>query len=381
MQYTQNGRWFPDAWWIEMGIPIPQADGARTYHDIADEEIAIEFETQNAMRAQREAAEQLERIRVIAEAEAERLRVLALRPPLVTRILDAFATTLFRAIAIPVHRERLVTRTISEEVLSWVVLTEELLEYTVTPGYIQIVNNRSDQVMSIMTDEYEIINDEDVIRRTAELFDAAQINVEPATHHVTVGKDGVAGRSTYMEFMLPDMTILPESDAAHEMRIIVTNSFDGTKKERLLVLLRSVGTGIYNLAFSQHDSFAVKHRTGANARLVEQFGTFVNTSVAHNAECINMLRNNNALNTDVVAAYLNDNRILSGERNAERLMGAWMISGTSLNLWEIYQLFSRIITENYGRNFGSKLGKMEQLNSDVRRVWHQQLACPELPRI
>jgi hypothetical protein len=134
-------------------------------------------------------------------------------------------------------------------------------------------------------------------------------------------------------------------------------------------------------AFSQHEEFAIKHRTGANARLVAAFGTFINDSVAHNCACINALAMASAPSVDAVAEYIGNNRILAGERNVEKLMGRWMVQATTTNLWAIYQLFTQVITEDYGRNFGAKLGKMEQLNNDVRRIWPNALNAPELPRI
>jgi hypothetical protein len=254
-------------------------------------------------------------------------------------------------------------------------------QYEITPGYIQVLNTRTNQVLSIKSDEYEIVNDEDVCRRAALLFEAANVHIEPCFHHVTVGKDGVSGRSTYMEFSLPEFTILPDSADAHDMKVVVSNSFDGTKKERLIVLLRSCTSGSYVLGFSQHESFAIRHRTGANERLVTQFGTFMHDSVAHNAACIRLLEQNDADTPDQVAVYLNDNRILSGERNAEKLMGRWMVQGTPTNFWSIYQMFAGIITDEYGQNFGAKLEKMMQLNSEVRRTWPEAMGMVQMPVI
>ncbi|CAB4174476.1 Protein of unknown function DUF932 [uncultured Caudovirales phage] len=372
--YTGTGRWFPQEWFDEMGV-------APVHPDITDEQLLEGLEEHNIRLEARIAAEQRERLRIEMEAEEARLAALAARPPLVDRIMTAFRDTMFTASPRPVYRCDIVPTIDYVIPLTPEELDGEAMEprYRAVPGYIQVLNERTDQIMSIMTDEYEIINDRNVCNRMAELFDAAHLNVDPVSHHVSVGKDGVAGRNTFMEFNLPDMTILPRDINAHQMNIVVTNSFDGTKKERMLVLLRS-GNNM-NLAFSQHESFAIKHRTGANARLVEQFGQFVTTSVEHNAACIRMLADANANSADSVAEYLNTNRILTGERNAEKLMGRWMVGGTSLNFWSLYQLFVAIITLEYGRNFGAKISKLEQLNADVRNTWPNLLGCPALPRI
>lgn len=366
MPYTGTGRWFPAEWFEEMGV-------APVYPDISEEDIVAAQLERAAIVMEREAIAQRERLRLEMEAEEARLAALAARPPLIERIRQQFENSLFTASSRPVYRCDILPPIENENQF-------DVPQYRAVPGYQQILNERSDQIMSIMTSDYEIINDIDVCRRTAELFDAAHLNVDPLHHHVSVGKDGIIGRSTYMEYNLPDMTVMPNEDL-HEMRIIVTNSFDGTKKERLLLLLKSATTNNYSLGFSQHEQFAIKHRTGANARLVEQFGNFVNNSIAHNAACITLLRNQAAPTADVVAEYLNTNPILTGERNAEKLMGRWMVNGTTLNLWNIYQIFTHIITQEYGRNFGAKLGKMEQLNLQVRRIWPGMFHMEQLPQI
>jgi hypothetical protein len=239
--------------------------------------------------------------------------------------------------------------------------------------------------MSIMSSEYEIINDEDVLRRAATLFDEARVEIEPSAHYVTAGKDGVSGRTTFMEFNLPEVTIMPQTDEACDMRVVISNSFDGTKKERLWILLRQRRTGTNYLAFSQHETFAIRHRTGANTRLAAEFTQFIQNSLTNATECIRILQTSNAITTDAIGAYIESNRILSGDRNIERLMGRWMVNRVNgepnRNLWVVYQVFAQTIHEDYGRNFSAKLGKMEQLNSDVRRLWHAQLGCPALPVI
>jgi hypothetical protein len=384
MPYTGTGRWFPQEWFDEMGVqPV--------HVDITDQEIETETQAYNIAVILRE--QEYQRIRIQAEvaAEQERLARLAARPPLLDRTLEAFQGTLFRATSIPVYRHNMPPRIvpiIDPLPMDAAGLTQDVMpnmptqeiEWEMVPGYRQVLNDRTNQIMSIMTDEYEIINDEVVLGRACELFDAAQIEAEPHRHHVTRGKDGITGRTTYMEFNLPEMTIHTDGDGVYEMKVVITNSFDGTKKERLILMLRCAN-GTYLTAFSQRESLAIKHRTGANARLITEFGSFITSSVAHNASAINMLRQSNATSTDAVAAYIGDNRILSGERNVEKVMGRWMVQGTPLNLWNIYMLFADIITVDYGQNFGPKIAKMEQLNSDVRRVWPNMLGAHVLPVI
>ena len=376
MPYTGTGRWFPQAWYDEMGV-LP------VHPDITTEEIAA------AELEWRELRERLAR-----EAEEERLRQLALRPPTIERIRAAFAQTLFEARSETIFEERQV----ENELFTPAVDETEDDDFPDPPGtyrppqagthpemrpitgYRGIRNMRTNQIMSIMSDEYEIINDIDVATRIAALCDEAQIRIEPERHHVSIGKDGISGRQTFLELAVPDLTILPGTDYTADVRLFISNSFDGSKNNRLILAFRLGDT--YFTAFSQHEEFAIRHRTGANDRLAAQLGGFITESMPHNAQCVDILRTNHASSQERVAEYLQENRVLAGERNAERLMGRWMVGGNSLNLWNLYRIFADVITEDYGQNFGSKLARMEMLNSDVRRVWPNALDVQfMLPRI
>lgn len=380
MPYTATGKWFPPEWFVEMGV--------QPVHDDPSEESVLESiaEYNLAMRLREEA---LQRMRLEAEimAEQARLAAIAARPPLYTRILEAFADTLFTAIAIPVYRRRTppMLRPIVQEIVysdgTDAVLPElptETIEYEIVEGYKQIVNSRTDDVISIMSSEYEIINDVDVLQRAATLFEEANIEVIPEFHHVTVGKNGIRGRTTLSEFRLPDMSILPDSPAAHDVRIVVTNSFDGTKKERLLLVMRNADEN-YTYSFTQNETMAIRHRTGANARLATAFSENLQQAIAYNTRCIEFLRTHQAPNQDVVMEYIQGNSLLSGERNVEKLTGRWMVQDCSTNMWDIYRLFADCISQDYGRNFSAKITRLKMLNDHVHRLWPQLFECGALP--
>lgn len=386
-----------------MGIPVPSQNFGvpegvahiRSYRDITDQEITdgwttyyTELEEQERLAA--EAAAEAERQRIALELaeqqererreEEERRN----RPPLIDTVLAAFSDTLFAVRAEPVYR---VVHEPSEEAIEaqemgWEHIrndeeAELASEHTtptpiIIPNAQAIVNCRTNQVLSIKTDEYEIIQDADVLREYCQRFEESRIAVNPIRHHVTRSKDGVYGRTTYMEVELPEFT-LESGEGVCNTRIIITNSNDGTKKNRIYKMHwvqsesgRPNQMGL--MGWSQNFGLSTKHRTGANARLARSLTASMTESIERERAVITRLA---SLNTtqERVYNYIESNPLLSGDRNVEKLTGAWMLTGSSVNLWQVYQVFARTIIQYYGLNFGTKIQKLWQLNSEVKRNW------------
>lgn len=385
MPYTLNGRWFPVQWFEEMGLPVPANDGERSYDDVPDDVLiaawqeyyaAVDAREQEEQR-RREAEEAAERERLAREAieaalrEAQRAEQAA---GALDRVREAFAPTMFTVRQEQVYRFMLRPDDGQLPLIEeGEAIPEPQPEFIEVPGHIAIVNGSTNQTLSIKTDDYEIIQDTDILERYLAIFEAANVIVEPVRHHVTRSKDGVLGRTTFMELRLPDHE-LPNEDC----RIVITNSNDGSLKNRFCKIYFNRDSGRMQVAWEQRPGFAVRHRTGASERIIHELQSYLQSSNQTEVEARATLNRVHGV-PDSIAAYLENNPILSGARNAEKLMGAWMVAGTPADMWSVYCVFANVITETYGRNFGSKLAKLEHLNREVRTNWGRVIHMTNMP--
>jgi hypothetical protein len=172
-----------------------------------------------------------------------------------------------------------------------------------------------------------------------------------------------------MELELPAHALQePQSLLPSTCRIVITNSFDGSLKNRFYKMYWNTSTNQMMMGWGQQMAFAIKHRTGASERIIHELQRYLISSHQEEIAICRRLEITNG-QTDSIMAYLNNNPILVGERNAERLTGIWMRMGTPTNMWAVYNVFRDAINNNYSPNFGSRVAKLEQLNREVRKNW------------
>jgi len=235
-----------------------------------------------------------------------------------------------------------------------------------------IVRTDTGDVLSIMSKDYLPIKDSEVLDKFLELFDQAHIEVIPIAHHITKSKDGVEGKTTFMEVELPAYNLFPNTAELQRMRIIIPNSYNGTTKLKMLMMLWRQVCSNGMMGWKSDFEFGFKHRTGALDRLGDALNLYLLNQLEQNVQVVNLLGNESG-QVEPIMNYLHNNKILGGERWQEKLMGHWLRINNTTNLWELYNLFTYEITHNYGRNFGSKLSRFAQLNHDVKHVWGKVL--------
>lgn len=229
-----------------------------------------------------------------------------------------------------------------------------------------------DQVLSIMSKDYHPVSDTDVLTRFLENFQEANIEVLPIKHHITKSKDGIEGRTTFMEVELPQFDLFPATNEIQKCRVIIPNSYDGTEALSFRIMFWRLVCLNGMMSWSEDFNMKIKHRKGADARIQDAINLYIQGNLEGTSAMINQLGNTTG-DRDNILNYLQNNRVLQGERWGERLMGKWLQNNTTTNLWELYNIFTDEITHSYGRNFGTKLNKMEVLNHEVTSTWNRVL--------
>lgn len=275
-----------------------------------------------------------------------------------------FEDSLFTVAKEPVYRVKNTLNTLTGETESSQILV---------PSQTFIVNQKTDQVLSVKSKDYEIISEAQILEKFLEKFAQESIQVRPIKHHVTKAKDGVFGRTTYMELELPQFSLFRDDwDEEQTMRLVIPNSYDGTLKAKFIIMFWRQLCRNGMMGWSAEFDFAFKHRKGAIERMNEAINLFLAEKVTSATSTISVLQNNHG-QRDLIHAYLMNNKILSGERWTEKLMADWIKNNTNTNLWYLYNLFTNKITHEYGRNYGVKLVKFALLNKEVKTVWQNVL--------
>jgi hypothetical protein len=243
--------------------------------------------------------------------------------------------------------------------------------YEPMPNIRAIVNDRTGQTLSIMSKDYEPVSDEQALTKFLEIFDNADITLTPIKHHVNVSKDGVRGRVTYMEMEIPNLALFPDTLEEQRCRVIIPNSYDGTTalSFRLMYWRLICLNGM--MGWKEDFTMKIKHRKGAEDRLQDAIQLYLHEDVYQTQQKIEEMQGKTGLR-DNIMLYLQSNPVLPGERWAERLLGNWLRKETTENFWQLYNIFTDEITHSYGKNFGSKLNKMEVLNREVKN-WDRLL--------
>jgi hypothetical protein len=236
------------------------------------------------------------------------------------------------------------------------------------PGFKGIINNNTNDLLSVMSKSYEPVSGAQVLDKFMELFQEAQVEVRPIKHHITRGKDGVMGRSEFMEVELPAYTLMPNTPEEQKLRIVIPNSYDGTKQLKMMIMLYRLVCSNGMMGWKQDFSFSFKHRRGAIDRLGDALNLYLLNQLENVGNIVNILANQRGT-ADNIMLYFDNNKILQGERWQEKLMGKWLIENQPTDLWGLYNVFTNLITHEYGRNFSSKLNKLDLLNLEVKTKW------------
>lgn len=186
------------------------------------------------------------------------------------------------------------------------------------------------------------------------------------------------GKRTTMIVRLPQFQMHHKTIEEQDFELRIVNSFDTTLAAKTEIgLLRLICTNGMT-AFDQEFNYRMLHKGDITAKAKEAIELYqgFDSVFRRTQEQIERLGNSIA-NKAAVARYIGDgevtrNNIFKGERWAKKLQEAWLEQNETANLWELYNIFTYIISHGYGSNYGSKMQKMNELNKEVK-LWPRLL--------
>ena len=222
--------------------------------------------------------------------------------------------------------------------------------------------------ISTVGSNYSIVDNQNYFEEVIGALSEANIEYIPKQVYV----DG-NGKRTTMIVTLPQFSMFPSTNEAQDFELRVRNSFDTTlAADTILGFLRLICTNGMT-AFDKSFEYRMIHKGNIidkSRQAIELYKSFegVWTSTKNK---INQLGESYG-KKDAVKRYIGDgevslNSVFKGERWARKLQEKWYESNETTNLWDIYNIFTNILSHEYGHNYSSKLNKMDELNREAKR--------------
>lgn len=215
---------------------------------------------------------------------------------------------------------------------------------------------------------YSIVDNQNYFEGVIQALTEAEIDYIPKQVYVEGN-----GRRTNMVVELPKFSLYPNSTEEQRFELRIRNSFDTTMAaDTVLGFLRLVCTNGMT-AFDTKFNYRMIHKGDITSKAqdaIELFKTFEGTW-ERNKRMIEHMGNSHG-NRMEISRYIGNgevtlNPIFKGERWAAKLQEKWQEHNETTNLWDLYNMFTYIISHEYGHSYSSKLNKMEELNKDVKR--------------
>lgn len=226
--------------------------------------------------------------------------------------------------------------------------------------------------ISTVGKNYSIIDNQEFFEGIIEALDEGGIEYVPKA----VFSEG-NGKRTSMIVTLPQYKMFEGTSEVQDFELRIRNSFDTTlAADSILGFLRLICTNGMT-SFTEDFRFRMTHKGNVMKKAedaVEMYQNFNNTW-DYNKEVIERMSVTHG-DKKAVSDYIGDgeftaNNIFTGPRWAGKLLTKWQESGETTNFWNLYNIFTYILSHEYGNNYSSKVNRMQMLNREVKS-WNKR---------
>jgi len=224
---------------------------------------------------------------------------------------------------------------------------------------------------------YSIVDNQKYFEGVIEALTEAEINYVPKNVYVEGN-----GRRTTMIVTLPQFKLYPDTTEAQDFELRIRNSFDTTSAaDTILGFLRLICTNGMT-AFDAKFNYRMIHKGDILSKTEQAIDLFKNfEGVRESNKRVIERMGSQYGQKNAVAAYIGNgeetlNGVFKGQRWAGKLLTKWQENNETTNLWDLYNIFTNILSHEYGYNYNSKLNKMNELNAEVKR-WNSLFKVTE----
>lgn len=237
----------------------------------------------------------------------------------------------------------------------------------------KVITKDDGSYISTVGKNYSIIDNKNYFDTIIENLSDGGVDYEPKAVWVEGN-----GKRTTMILKLPQFEMYSGTSEAMDMELRIRNSLDTTlAADTVLGFLRLICTNGMS-AFHADFEMKMRHKGDIEKKTKEAIELYKDFEGVYqqNKTQIEWLGNTKG-DKDKVAAYIGDGeysrqQVFQGERWARKLQKEWELTGQAINLWQLYNMFTEIISHRYGSNYSSKLQKMDLLNKEVKS-WSRML--------
>lgn len=231
-----------------------------------------------------------------------------------------------------------------------------------------LVRDDDGSYISTVGRNYSIVDNRQFFNGVANMLDQSGIQYKPKQVFVEGN-----GKRTTMIAEIPKFNLFEHDlKEVQNFELRIQNSFDTTLAAD--VLAGWIRLTCYNgmTAFTEDFKFRMVHKGNIMLKAeeaVELYRNFENVFMSTKDIITNLASSNG--NRMAISNYIGDgevsnNPIFVGPRWAKKLHAHWQQEGEPNNLWQLYNIFTYILSHEYGHNYSSKLTVMDRLNKEVR---------------
>jgi hypothetical protein len=221
-----------------------------------------------------------------------------------------------------------------------------------------IINKNTGQVIGIVSDNYAPILNKVLLEHCTTILDKAKMPFNVPEGHLIRG-----GSETVIEIDIPSKQVLADKDDPLMLRIYLINSFDGYSSARLIAgfvrLVCENGMTVGKKEFTFH----YRHVANAGDMIVADFNRYV--SEKSKAMLAFVTRMTGIIFSDAKQVQ----EIISKAEWIPNKYHGGLISQAkdmkTLNAWELYNVFTYVITHDIARNIEGRLKFYRKLNIEA----------------
>lgn len=234
-----------------------------------------------------------------------------------------------------------------------------------SPDKVSIIDENGVYRSTVGTN-YVIEQNRTLVDRVFEAFTDGNVDYKPLQFFDN-------GTSFNMVVELPQFNIYTGTGELQTAIVNINNGIDTFTAASIIEgLIRQVCTNGM-MAFDSNFNYRMIHKgdmVKKASEAIELYKQF-DGSFARTKQVIERLGNTTGKKS-AIAKYVGDgevslNPIFKGERWAAKLLDKWQYEGEPTNLWDMYNIFTDLISHEYGNKYSSKLNKQKELNKEVSR--------------
>lgn len=219
-----------------------------------------------------------------------------------------------------------------------------------------LVREDTGDVLSFVSPRYEPVSNKQVWGYFAEVAEQAGVKYEAGK-----GYNIRNGQKTIMEMVFPDLTIMVGKTDKMHLRGNLINGNDGMTAPRM-------ESGFFRLVCSNgavvgnRDTVAkYRHVKGVTGKIVSGFKDIIQNKLENVNLFVNQLADTKLKDRETIELLFADAKFFS-VKNRQDLVEEWERQGKPTSAWEIYNVYTYVITHKMAVNQESKLLGFQQVN-------------------